>query len=66
MNFSELPTKKMEIFCQSYSLDLSIFRMETRESLCHLFASSFGASDATIFSKRGSPRSGSQNGKSFS
>ena len=26
---------------------------------------SFGANEATIFSKRGSPRSGSQNGNSF-
>jgi hypothetical protein len=65
MNFSELPTKKMENFWPSYSLDLNIFCMETRESIFHLFASSFGASDATIFPKRRSPRSGSQNGKSF-
>ena len=28
-------------------------------------AASFGASEATIFSKRGSPRSGSQTGNSF-
>jgi hypothetical protein len=65
MSFGGLPTKKMENFCQSYSLDLNLFRTGTFESLCHLFASSFGASEATIFSKRGSPRSGSQNGNSF-
>ena len=33
------------------------------DSACDV--SHFGASEATIFSKRGSPRSGSQNGSSF-
>ena len=37
MSFGGLPTKKMENFCQSYSLDLNLFRTGTLESLCHLF-----------------------------
>jgi putative component of membrane protein insertase Oxa1/YidC/SpoIIIJ protein YidD len=38
MNFGELPTEKMENFCQSYLLDLNIFSHGTSLSfICFLF-----------------------------
>jgi hypothetical protein len=73
--------KKWENFSVSYSHDfvysvktvispaIDPFRIaaaKRREIRFHLFSPSLGASEATIFSKRGSLRSGSQNGKSFS
>jgi hypothetical protein len=66
MSSGGLPTKKWKIFVKVIHLIWPFFRTGRVKSLCHLFASSFGASEATIFSKRESPRSGSQNGKSFS
>jgi len=64
MNFAKLQTKKWKNLLVTYSQQFGFFASE-RECVCHLFGPSLGASEATIFSKRGSPRSGSQQGKSF-
>ncbi len=55
-----LPEPKKARLCYSVLTDVLI-PVIPRDS-CEAY---FGASEATIFSKRGSPRSGSQKGSSF-